>query len=378
MEQIKTFVFFDVETTGLGINECSPTQFTELAFVAVMRDHLMAANKNTIPRALFKLVLPVNPRKLILPETTRITGKFHNTSKLLVLILCGASHPLFCAYSTTNFIHELCFCSASPFILKGLDNFMLEHMNKCDDKTFDMINGFLEQLVGPVCLIAHNGNNFDFKLLKRSLNRHVSACTIKILSSHHRNLFAYRTNEILNNLQEKSLRSDLLYADSLEIFKQIEDDTSTGVLEANLDMAQIQKRNETTPSKFKYNRPRRLCIDKPSAARRLFPDENLIAIPDLTCRPADERARNTEMPSSPYTTRRTTADSARKNPPSTPTRTKTSFKLIHIFERLHGKEPDIAHTAEDDAITLLKCAIASKEKFVQTADQLSHLFASYS
>lgn len=179
MEPIKTFVFFDVETTGLGSNEHSPTQFTELAFVAVMRDHLMATKKNDIPRALFKLVLPVNPRKIILPETTQITGNFEaifNSSALPVYVFWLprlSLHAYFNKYLC--FIHELCvvFFFLLSVELKGLDNFMLEHMKKCDGQTLEMINSFLQQLIGPVCLIAHNGNNFDFKLLKRSLNQYV-------------------------------------------------------------------------------------------------------------------------------------------------------------------------------------------------------------
>lgn len=76
IEKVQSFVFFDTETTGLGMNETSPTKITELAFVACLRDHLLEANKNNIPRALFKLVVPINPKKLILPQTTDITGLY--------------------------------------------------------------------------------------------------------------------------------------------------------------------------------------------------------------------------------------------------------------------------------------------------------------
>lgn len=75
MFKIKTFVFFDTEATGLPRLEQTPTKLTELAFIACSREHLLRAKTNEIPRVLHKLVLPVQPMKLILPETTNITGK---------------------------------------------------------------------------------------------------------------------------------------------------------------------------------------------------------------------------------------------------------------------------------------------------------------
>lgn len=73
MTEISTFVFFDIETTGL--NTCDPPKITELAFTACSREHLLQANKNEIPRAIHKLLLPFNPQKVIHPDSTRITGK---------------------------------------------------------------------------------------------------------------------------------------------------------------------------------------------------------------------------------------------------------------------------------------------------------------
>lgn len=35
---------------------------------------------------------------------------------------------------------------------------------------------------------------------------------------------------------------------------------------------------------------------------------------------------------------------------------KKSFKLTEIYRRLYGEAPPVSHTAEDDCITLLKCA----------------------
>lgn len=58
-------------------------------------------------------------------------------------------------------------------VFKGLDNYMLEKLKKMDEKTVDLMNCFFNQLNKPVCLVAHNGNNFDYPILKRQLRQMV-------------------------------------------------------------------------------------------------------------------------------------------------------------------------------------------------------------
>lgn len=70
MVSIETFVFFDIETTGLY----RPVQITELAMVAVSRTTILRANNDSMPRVMQKLVLQVKPSKVIEPEAIRITG----------------------------------------------------------------------------------------------------------------------------------------------------------------------------------------------------------------------------------------------------------------------------------------------------------------
>lgn len=70
-EKIASFVFFDIEATGLD----DLPKITEIAFTACSRDHLLGTNGTEIPRALYQLLLPVNPMKVIHPEATRITGR---------------------------------------------------------------------------------------------------------------------------------------------------------------------------------------------------------------------------------------------------------------------------------------------------------------
>lgn len=75
MPEIKTFIFFDTETTGLPVFEYNRTQITEMAFVACSSEHLLDTSMNNLPRVLQKLVVVVNPMRMIQPKSTELTGK---------------------------------------------------------------------------------------------------------------------------------------------------------------------------------------------------------------------------------------------------------------------------------------------------------------
>lgn len=80
MADIKSFVFFDIETTDL--RERGTPKITELVFVACSRQHLLESNKNEVSRVTSKLLLPFNPGKSIHPDSTRITGEHYFMSLL--------------------------------------------------------------------------------------------------------------------------------------------------------------------------------------------------------------------------------------------------------------------------------------------------------
>ena len=55
--------------------------------------------------------------------------------------------------------------------ITGLDNYSLTGQSKFDMKTVNLINSFLLLLPPPVCLVAHNGNDYDFPLLKAEVDK---------------------------------------------------------------------------------------------------------------------------------------------------------------------------------------------------------------
>ena len=78
-----------------------------------------------VPRVMNKLTLCFNPDKNILPAATKASA--------------------------------------------GLTNSILEDQAKFDSETVDLITTFLGRLPGPVCLVAHNGGKFDFRILRQEI-----------------------------------------------------------------------------------------------------------------------------------------------------------------------------------------------------------------
>lgn len=95
--------------------------------------------------------------------------------------------------------------------VSGLYNDSLQHQKALTGETVELINAFLNHLNKPVCLLAHNGNRFDFPLLVTELKR---------------------INQSLNSL--------LLCADTLEAFRSLD----------GLPAKYIPSANQTTGQKY--------------------------------------------------------------------------------------------------------------------------------
>lgn len=124
MARVQTYVFIDLETTGLPKVELNKTRITELSMVAVKRQHLLDTRAGATPRVQHKLTLCFNPRRMIADECSEVTG---------------------------------------------LDNYLLENEPHFNNKVCNIIDMFLTILSKPVCLIAHNGLAFDYPILKNHL-----------------------------------------------------------------------------------------------------------------------------------------------------------------------------------------------------------------
>ena len=81
----------------------------------------------------------------------------------------------------------MCFNPRSPIPdkvsqLTGLTNDLLENQPFFTSVTVSILNNFLQNLPQPICLVAHNGNKYDFPLLKAELVNVNSELTSNILT----------------------------------------------------------------------------------------------------------------------------------------------------------------------------------------------------
>ena len=143
MKDIKTLVYFDIETTGL--KSSGRPRITEISLVAVnMGDTLR---------------LSLEIKKIL--TNPNLEGKQVQLEKLQPRIV---NKLTLCVYPMATIL---------PHVsdITGLDNYMLNDQSKFDKSTGNLLNSFLSHLPSPVCLVAHNGDCYDFPLLKAEMEK---------------------------------------------------------------------------------------------------------------------------------------------------------------------------------------------------------------
>jgi len=334
----KTFAFIDLETTGLPSLEFNRTKITQLSITACSVEHIIELkDREAIPRVLHKLSLCLNPRKLIKLEASEITG---------------------------------------------LTNELLQNERKFDEDTVDLINNFLAHLQQPVCLVAHNGNRFDYPILKTALK-----------------------------LVNKSLPESLICCDSLNIFKKIDE-----IYEENSKIL-INGYKMTSWEKIQTQQVLMMdaeILEIEEMLKNYDSDENLMTITQLETdfirhdhqviksEPDNEndyiqarQRQNETTPSKPVKVEEKNAPSknpassdSKKRPssaarrelfPTTSEQSKASpkngkkiyprgyYSLREIYKRFFGLHPENSHDSEADVNALLKCVCACKKEFLDVA-----------
>ncbi|XP_034825872.1 three-prime repair exonuclease 1-like [Maniola hyperantus] len=289
MSAIATYVFIDLETTGLPQEENNRTKITELSFVAVKRQHVLDTRQGCAPRVQQKLTLCLNPGRMVQPEGTKVTG------------LC---------------------------------NELLEHEPFFNKEVFTVINTFLNLFTKPVCLIAQNGHNFDFPILKNHFNK-----------------------------LSVSLADDLMCADCLHGFFDIMEkrklnDTSTTVVDSTKEKNTVSNENKTQIDEIDFLSDNTL---RAQAVNEMTPKQSVIACVNKT----------------PKKTNSTLAISKarRRFPWSKGEKPNEKYKLKDIYYRLLNREAVDAHHAENDCLLALECSVALGEAFVQWIDENHCLFS---
>uniref|UniRef100_A0A8C9JJB0 exodeoxyribonuclease III n=1 Tax=Panthera tigris altaica TaxID=74533 RepID=A0A8C9JJB0_PANTA len=148
----ETFVFLDLEATGLPSID---PEVAEISLFAVHRSSLENPDRDesgvpVLPRVLDKLTLCMSPERPFTAKASEITGLSSDS---------------------------LARCRKAGF----------------DSSVVRTLQAFLSRQEGPVCLVAHNGFDYDFPLLCTELRR-LGHHTLS--GSHQRNSLAYEESEV--------------------------------------------------------------------------------------------------------------------------------------------------------------------------------------
>ncbi|CAK1591414.1 unnamed protein product [Parnassius mnemosyne] len=292
MVSVATYVFLDLETTGIPREETNRTKITELSMVAVKRQHLLLTRAGATPRVQNKLTICFNPCRMVQPGSTTTTG------------LC---------------------------------NDLLEYETKFNEDAFSAINSFLNILTKPVCLIAQNGHNFDFPILKN----HLVKLSVKF-------------------------SDDLLCADCLHAFYDILEKVKIPELCKSVNEENIDKSNEVGLTKT--NLEQKVGSDKE------FDDEDkkksMQEINETT--PKHQKIKITGAPK--MVDRQRLSKVRRRFPWCEGTKPRDSYKLKNLYERVLHRPGIEAHRAENDCIMALEVSVALAKDFVEWVDANHCLF----
>ncbi|ENN76024.1 uncharacterized protein LOC109538902 [Dendroctonus ponderosae] len=295
MAKIKTFAFIDLETTGLPSMELNRTKITELTILAIQADHL---ELGCLPRVQNKLTLCFNPRKLVSYDSERITG---------------------------------------------LSNEALEYLSPFSEGTVTALNEFLKHNPTPICLVAHNGNKFDYPILRTEIDKKGQKLLDGVVCVD--SLEAFRQLDVASpepTAQPEPAAVPLEFRDDFDALLCKAADECDARPRAGLKRAlELQKVNETTPHRS---------------------DERL-GSGDLL----DEKAK--ESFSERVTSKRPKLVNSRKKLDFG-----VSYKLEDVYQRLTNKVAENAHQAEKDVIMLALSAASLGERFVNWANEHSRMF----
>lgn len=275
---IETLVFFDIETTGLPQLEKNRTKITELTFLAASRRDIEKTAIDDIP-LINKLSLLFNPQKNIQATASKITGLTNTALQ---------NQPIF--------------------------------KNK-----ISCINSFLENLSKPVCLVAHNGNRFDYKILQA---------------------------EYLD--ANEKLPVDIHCVDSMTGFRKILKDTKLTFNDLKAESSKTLDGLLTDDDD-----------DWPKLNTTLEDwqeiDELCDSFTSNSISPIKSSIKNLEVsPKRDVKTKAVKSSIAKCD--------KIVYKLSDLYKRLLNRDVIESHRAEADCLMLLQCVVATKKEFLPWAD----------
>ena len=143
MQDIRTFVYFDLEATGL--KSSGRPRVCEISLIAVDTSDILELHESLL---------------------NSISGRTNEDTIIQVETCCPriVNKLTLCVYPMATIV---------PLVssITGLDNYNLTDQSKFDNNIGNLLKIFLSCLPSPVCLVAHNGSQYDFPLLKAEMEK---------------------------------------------------------------------------------------------------------------------------------------------------------------------------------------------------------------
>ena len=310
MTEVRTLVYFDLEATGL--KSSGKPRICELSLVAVDIQDVLKLNKlmveniknksigsnssqerNLTPRIINKVTLCVYPMAIIVPLVSDITG---------------------------------------------LDNYNLTGQSTFSKVTGDLINNFLSLLPSPVCLVAHNGNDYDFPLLKAEMEKTGTKLMSDVLciDSYVGIKEIFKGNDVNRVEKEKVIYVNLNVEKNIV---KMESDAVTELISAgvfdteliegtDIEVNDTKAENEMTPKTVRYKSS--ICL--PPKKRKHISSPEIVK---------SRKILHFGNPTNPK-----------------------SFSLINLHKHLLGYPPALSHGAEADCLTLLRTTAALGDAWI--------------
>ncbi|KAK7079557.1 hypothetical protein SK128_019056 [Halocaridina rubra] len=367
VNKIQTFVFFDLETTGLA---GADTKITELSMVAVSREHL--------------LEMVNNPR--FRKSDSEVKSSTIKHSSFPVPMLPRVLHK----YSRLYYPYKLIIDDIEKFT--GLSNELLHRLPTFSTKSAEAISLFLD-LPKPVALVAHNGTRFDFPLVMAELSNvmeHITdsftfrdlQCVDSLLAIRHIDACIKQENEEKDILEITSLASAFAFDDMSDEDWVDGESLRKKLKPKNPNDTEVSEREKTPPSSGDEEQDNGLevSIQLPITPLKDRIPATGFGTPQTPVKPKIPPKPPITPESSNSTTSKVNGTCAvRRNLMYGPKKRKWDgtqpFKQTNIYQRLFGGHYD-GHRAEADCLALLEICGHYSEKFVKWADLNAYKFTS--
>ena len=287
-------------------------------------------------------------------ETSEMTNKDKVRLSLDALVPRVLNKLSLCFYPMTTIVPHVT-------ALTGLDNYNLSGQPQFTGDTVQLLQSWLSRLPGPACLVAHNGDYYDYPLLLAEVKRTGETLGPGILCADTwvgiREIFRQREEDRSERIRKEEV---------IIVNKLIED----GAFEQEISSCDLEDVT-TSESEDKKRKKENLLTEDIFKKAKMMEKEN------ETTPKRNKGTNSTESKIPALNTKTNNSQSSVSDyfksrrrltfPGQTPA--PASHKLVDLHTALLGLPPSLSHGAEADCLTLLRVTGALGPEWVAWASQ---------